>query len=350
MTSRFGICLFVTLLSAVASVTLAQQDNNPWRSSPSGTQPRQTTTPAQTQPAGGQQYVPPKQAYPSRMGQPAAARPRPNLNPIQPGPQQPPWWPLAPAYQQYVDQVLKIWEQRGEQINVFRSRFAKRVHEPDHTGTVRLKYSVLGEVKYKKPDKGSFEIICDEKKRQDTSRAEKWICDGHSFYQYVNETKTLEQEILPPDQRGKMLSDGPVPFLFGAKAEKMKQLYWIRPLAAPKDRNEIWLEIWPRTQEGTSKFRRAEVRLSATDMRPVGVRCFLAGQQVRGRDGRIRVLPPSNESYTFYETVINPNSLTDIFRGNDFKAHLPSGWTKVVKQQPPQRPTALSGRQPAPTR
>ena len=56
--------------------------------------------------------------------------------------------------------------------------------------------------------------------------------------------KKLKVHPLPKEMQGEAIADGPVPFIFGAKADKMKQRYWIRDVT-PKE------EIGQRTLAGS---------------------------------------------------------------------------------------------------
>ena len=81
-------------------------------------------------------------------------------------------------------------------------------------------------------------------------RADHWICDGKSVFQYIPKQKKLVEHKLPPDMQGKSIVDGPLPFLFGAEAKKLRQRYWLRIVTPPNIKNQVWLEAFPRFQAG----------------------------------------------------------------------------------------------------
>ena len=59
---------------------------------------------------------------------------------------------------------------------------------------------------------------------------------------------------LPPELQGKAIVDGPLPFLFGAKAETIKARYWIRVL--PETGNgKFWLEAVPKSRQDVQNFK-----------------------------------------------------------------------------------------------
>ncbi len=291
------------------------------------------------------------QDQPWRSSNPAKQEVHQALSPLTgplPTPRAPTWWPLPPQHQQYVDNVLKAWEQYGQQIDMFESKFVRREFKPQRPGpnggeAGEPTLVSEGVLKYKKPDKGLFELKDD----RDQSRAEKWICDGQSIFQYNFKEKVLTQNVLPPDLRGgNALADGPVPFVFGAKAENVKSRYWIRPLRSPK-KEWIRLEAWPRRQQDAADFRFAEILLRAKDMQPVGIQLHGNRQRIILPGGRFAFAEGSRTTYSFFDTVINDPLRK--FKGNPFSPRTPWKWTKTVKHiapAPPSRPPAVSSRQP----
>ena len=118
-----------------------------------------------------------------------------------------------------------------------------------------------GDLSYQKPDKGSFEITeintwqakplppgqappaqaQGDWIKQENAIGEHWVCDGTSIYEYRTEQKQLVERPIPKEMQGKSIVDGPLPFLFGADAAKLKQRYWMRIEQQPNN-SEIWLQ------------------------------------------------------------------------------------------------------------
>lgn len=326
MRLRIGVVL-VALFFLIADVATAQ-NTNPWRSStPPATQQRQPATrPVQNQqprdPYGqstsgqpGQGYG---QGYPSQNPQP---QPQPGARPAREGrpvaPLQPPWWPLNPQNEKYINWVLQTWEQQGAKISMFESKFVRREFNPAWNRNKPTSEDV-GTLKYKKPDKGFFEI--------EGAQPEKWICNGKTIFEYRHRSKELIEHRLPANLRGgNALRDGPIPFVFGAEATKMKELYWVGPMRTPADvKDQIWLEVWPRTQKHAADFKQAQIILDAKTMQPIGLRLFS---------------PQGNgcfTSYTFYDTVVNDPLRW--LKGDPFSARAPRGWTKVLAKPQANQP------------
>ena len=59
--------------------------------------------------------------------------------------------------------------------------------------------------------------------KQENAIGEHWVCDGTSIYEYRTEQKQLVERPIPKEMQGKAIVDGPLPFLFGAEAAKLKQ-------------------------------------------------------------------------------------------------------------------------------
>ncbi|MBN1589568.1 MAG: hypothetical protein JW888_08645 [Pirellulales bacterium] len=348
--------VLVLLLLTVAAAPA--QDAQPWRPSNPTNPPQYQTPSTQPQPAHSQPYGPPTQGAPnSAMPRNSAAQVRPmNHQPAQrqaaPAPRTPPWAGRLPeAHQKRVDEILKAWEQYGNRVEVFESKFVLRefktpMFRTEQSAAGTPTFEELGELKYKKPDKGLLRTdgIMNPKTKTWDVLPRHWVCDGEAIFEFDHKEKRLTQHVLDPKLRGgKALEDGPVPFVFGAKAEKMKNRYWIRLLSPPPGvQGQIWLEAWPRHHEDAAEFSRAEIILSAQDMRPIGLQLHAHDQTVRSRDGQVVVLPGDRKSYTFFDTVINPKSLLDFLKDDPFHPRKPFGWTKVV--EPPK--TARTG-QPA---
>ena len=70
-------------------------------------------------------------------------------------------------------------------------------------------------------------------------RAEHWICDGKSVFFHDHKTKKLIEYKLPPESQGKAIRNGPLPFLFGAEAARLKQRYYMRVITPQNVQDEM---------------------------------------------------------------------------------------------------------------
>lgn len=241
---------------------------------------------------------------------------------------------ITPVEQQFVDQILQMWENESSKIQTFNSRFERWEYDPVFgPGNDIPSIKSVGQLTYSKPDKGSFKI--EEVRRYKPSSpeaaatpedwvlqkeevGEHWVCDGKAIYEYKHNKKQLVVSPLPPDLQGKSIVDGPLPFLFGAEAEKLKLRYWIRSKEGNPE--SIFLEAYPRTQADAANYHHVEVMLDRKSMLPKAIQVHM----------------PNNKSravYMFEQPKINAK--LDALLGGMFNApRTPFGWTRVVEELP----------------
>lgn len=303
MTIRISLVLGMTIVLAPAAGLVTGQ-TQPWRASN----------------VPGRSAVPPQQ----QRQQPLQLQ-----QPRHPGARRPaPPFVLTPEQQSQVDRVLQAWQRRTDGIRTFEAKFTRREYDPvnpvlDSAGVPKYpNYTEEGMLKYAKPDKGMFQIY--------GKRPVQWICDGKSIHEFSYVKKQLIEYPLPPEMRGKAIADGPLPFLFGSTAEKLKRRYFIRLLQPPPGaRDQVWLEAYPRFQRDAADFKRAELIINTKDWLPAGI-------QTHSTNGTGHI------SYSFHAIVVNDPNPLRFLMGDPFRPKRPTGWTKIVE---PVRQTA--GKQPA---
>jgi TIGR03009 family protein len=258
--------------------------------------------------------------------------------------QAPSWFPLAPEHEKYLDQVLNYWEHQTSKIKRLRCRFKRWEYDTNWVGDPEVaKTYAIGDVKYAAPDKGlfrvekSFQVVLPltpgadpQYTPRDDLLNEHWICDGTSIFEFDGHNKQLVQRELPPEMRGQQIVRGPLPFLFGAKADTIKQRYWIRPLEPP--RKDVYrLEAVPKLREDAADAKKLEIFINANDFLPEGI-----------------VLYHRNDAKTtfgFEQREVNWNDLIDklnLFHREFFQPKTPAGWKKVVqKYQDGSAPTTV---------
>jgi TIGR03009 family protein len=285
----------------------------------------------------GNQALPPlpkeRQAFPLQVQQ---------NTPQQPAQPPPPPFTLTAQEEAQLDRVLKAWEQKSKDIKTFDCSFKRWEYDPvfavakpnaDPNAPANVD---LGILKYGAPDKGVFRVMYKDSPDGkpvpiEEDRADHWICDGKSVYQYIPKQKKLVEHKLPPEMQGKAIVDGPLPFLFGADAQKLRQRYFLRVIPPPPNiKNVVCLEAYPRFQQDAANFRMATLMLTDPAMTPRGLQIF----QPNGK---------SRTSYEFYDIV--PNDPLKFFQGNPFQAYTPRGWEKVddpTTQQQAGRPSSTA--------
>ena len=236
---------------------------------------------------------------------------------------------LSPVEQQYLDQVLQLWEVESGKINTFSCNFTRLVYDPVFgPGADLHKNEEDGTLSYHKPDKGSFEIkkvrAWDAKEQRHVEQpdaiGEHWVCDGKAYYEYKTEQKMLVVRQIPAEMQGQNIVDGPLPFLFGAEADKLKARYWMR-IDPRSPENQIRLVAMPKRQSDAANYRMVEVLLDRTRMLPVAMQVHPPGQ------GRV--------VYTFDvgQAEVN-NRVTQIWNQLFQSPRTPFGWKRVVEPLP----------------
>jgi TIGR03009 family protein len=197
--------------------------------------------------------------------------------------------PLSPQEQAALDQLLAAWEARSAAVHTWSCTFRKWDYNawgPLGPNGARLAFSEsTGEIKYAAPDKGLFRVKelkewsphVNRYEMRGSDVLEHWVCNGESIYQFLHKERELRETRLPPEMRGKAISDGPLPFVFGAKADTLKKRYWMRIITPPDVRDQIWLEALPRFQADAANFSKVELIFQARDLMPFAIQMYKPG-------------------------------------------------------------------------
>lgn len=237
---------------------------------------------------------------------------------------------LTPDQQRWVDQVLGYWEHRSNNVNTYSCNFARWEYNPAFIRDPNTPWTVAeGVIKYAKPDKAMYRVddirfyqaprAAGEKpawvKREGTF-GENWVCDGQAIFEYDYRNQQLIERILPEHMQGEAIADGPLPFLFGAKAAKLKQRYWIKPLVPPRgSQGEYWLLVKPKSRTDAANFEQVEIILDQKEFLPTAMQIYLPG----GRERKV-----------FQFNDRRANDPLRFFQRDFSKPELPRGWKKVV--------------------
>jgi TIGR03009 family protein len=201
--------------------------------------------------------------------------------------------PLSPEQQAALDQLLAAWETRNAAVRTWACTFRKweyNAWSPADANGERLAFAEsTGELKYAAPDKGLFRVKetkqwSPEARRYETrggDTGEHWVCNGESIYEFRHSERQLRETKLPAEMRGKAISDGPLPFVFGAKSDTLKKRYWMRIVTPPDVRDQIWLESLPKFQADAANFSKVELILQARDLMPFAIQIYKPAGQDR---------------------------------------------------------------------
>jgi TIGR03009 family protein len=233
--------------------------------------------------------------------------------------------PPTPYEEANLDRVLLYWEQSSKGVKTFDCHFTRFDYDPfDFTRRPDEPKVDEGEIRYSAPDKAMFLV-----KGQKGEMSEQWVCDGKAIYEMDPIHRQMIVHKLAPELQGKAIADGPVPFLFGAKRESLRQRYYMRikrPQNPAEERKEVCLEAWPKYPADAQNFKYAELILAIGEksLTPTAV-------QIHHPNGKNRV------SYALRSIAINKSDLRSILESPWWHPAAPSGWQTVVKE-PPQGP------------
>ncbi len=248
---------------------------------------------------------------------------------------------LTSREEELLNEVLARWEAKNAGTKTFKCKFHRWEYDStiqDEEAKEHKRSEAVGDVKYKRPDHGMFQVgellefdSGTHKYEKRTDGLEHWVCDGTNIYEFVPDDKKLKVHPLPPEMRGEAIADGPVPFIFGSKADKMKQRYWIRD-TTPKEElgKHVWLQIFPKYQHDAMNFETATVMLNDSDF-------TIYGLQIMQPGGKQRT--------TFIFSKVKINDFFEPLTGDFAAPSTPRGWTKevdptgdAVEQAAPQPP------------
>lgn len=243
---------------------------------------------------------------------------------------------LNPVQQAQLDQVLKTWETESAKVTTFSCPFTRWDYNA-FSPAANIAFSIdEGQVSYQQPDKGSFRITKISRWTpqpiapgqtppagpqgahvpQPEAIGEHWVCDGRSVYQFKHDQKELHVEPIPPEMQGKAIVDGPLPFLFGAKAQTLKQKYDMFVKEPAPSPGVVQIVARPRNQQAAAQFRGVEVQLDKQRMLPIGM-------QLWAPDG-------SRAVYLFHLEQASVNARLGRLWAALFQApRTPRGWKRV---------------------
>jgi TIGR03009 family protein len=263
-------------------------------------------------------------------------------------PQPPPGFALNQLQQAYLHEVLDKWQMESGKINTFKCAFERWEYNPvfgpvgANPGERIPLNKDKGELSFQKPDKGSFQITAISTWKaaaaapppaagqppapaqgnwelQPKAIGEHWVCDGKSVFEYRHDQQQVVERPIPVELQGKAIVDGPLPFLFGADAARLKQRYWMRVEQQPNN-EEIWLTAMPKFQADAANFTAVQVILDRQRLLPKAMRVALPDKTIH-----MYIFDVANA------TVNSPIArLQSLFQ----RPRVPSGWKLVVEQAP----------------
>jgi TIGR03009 family protein len=261
---------------------------------------------------------------------------------------------MSPEEIKWIDDVLRFWEARSDKVKMFECEFQRWDYDGgfvDAVGKRHVRSYSKGVVKYAQPDKGLYRVEKlvlvqppaqpgqpPQQLEQNPDLGEHWICDGEKVYSFEANKKQVTVNPLPAEMRGKAIADGPLPFMFGAKAETIKARYWIRGLVAePGDKskeNKYWLEAVPKSRQDAQNFKQVRIVLDKQDFLPESLEIFAPNFDPPRNDARQTYLFSKREARddaTLADMVKQGLDPFGLIRREFFEPKIPFGWKKVVQ-------------------
>lgn len=181
-----------------------------------------------------------------------------------------------------LEPVLQEWEDKTAGI----TRLEGSLQRYEYDSVFAIEKRAIGEFWYEAPDKGRIDfkppnlmaggqpLISSKKDPQGNPyklEAEEeltWVCDGKSIIQVEHEPKTYGVAEIPPQHQGENIMESPLPFLFGMKADKIKQRYRLslgtqHGKPGSDGRKQYHIVALPLLQSDARNWQRAEVILDA---------------------------------------------------------------------------------------
>jgi len=261
----------------------------------------------------------------------------------------PPGFPISKQHEDFVVRLLHHWEKQSAKIERYRCGFTRYEYNPvlgpgvdAQTGVLPARTKSFGQIMYAAPDKGLFRV--DEVThyrpgkqpggkaqyvKHEAEHGEHWVCDGVRVFEFRHHQKELVQIELPPEMHGKGIVDGPLPFLFGAEAQKILDRYWVHTIT-PKDaaaRKEYWLEVFPKSQADVASYRMVHVIIDKYIL-PKAIRIFAPNYHPKtNRTSTLFVFDDREQNWSTIPEKLN------LFHRAFHKPKMPDGWKLVPYTQ-----------------
>lgn len=209
-----------------------------------------------------------------------AQQPQGNAQPQQPA--APPAQPAAPVSPQ-VMAILRNWEVRTANITFMTGAFSRYVYD----SVFGVEKRADGRFHYQAPDLGRLDFtvpklpVPPENPNRKTKTGEKykivadtpqrWVCTGTKVLVIDDAMKQVQKIDIPPQLQGQSIADGPLPFLFGMKADKALKRYElsIGTMHGPETYHLVAKPLW---KQDAQEWSQAEVLLNPANFLPKAIR------------------------------------------------------------------------------
>ena len=334
--------LFFVCAALIAQPTVIAQGGNP--AGPTGQQTDRNRTPKLTaEQQAAQQRAALEPVKRQRLAQQAFATQNVTARRIN----QPEGFPLDPAHDKYVNELLEYWQQNSQRVEKYKCGFKRFEYDPVIVGwrdpaTRRLAAHTIkwGEIRFAAPDRARYETTKIVKFKQppqepggeaayeesnDEGAQERWVCDGKSIFDFEFSNKRLYETELPKELQGNV-AESPLPFIFGANKDQIIRRYWVRSVTPDGVDNEYWLEMFPKRIDDARTYSKLEVIIAREDFLPKAMHLY--SPQYDPSKGN-----EASQYFMFENREVNSQlaKFQDFF-GAFVRPRVPLGWKKVNTQ------------------
>jgi TIGR03009 family protein len=233
-----------------------------------------------------------------RTGQAQPARPQAQP---QRTPAPPPGFDITPEQQKWIDDILGYWQVSSAKVTTYSTTFIRWEYNPAFVRDPNTPWTeATGVIRFAQPDKAMYRV--DEVKyfeapkrvgepptwvKREGEVHEQWVCDGKSIMEFDSRNKQIHKQSIPRELQGKAMANGPLPFLFGAEAAKLKHRYWFKPLAPPRGADgkfvegEYWLAAKPKFGDDAANYELVEIIIDQKEFLPKAMQIYLPGGKER---------------------------------------------------------------------
>jgi TIGR03009 family protein len=256
--------------------------------------------------------------------------------PAQPQPLAQAPFALNPQEEANLDRVLSDWQMMSGKVKTFEAEFTRWDYDAVFGNANEAARVAKGIIKYAAPDKGYYshqQVDKTDHNKIDEANAkynETWVCTGDAVFQFRYDLKQVREHKLPETMKGKAIADGPMPFVFGVEAKKMRERYWLRLTTTEEaaKKNQVWIEAFPKTAKDAANYYKVDVILQFEVQN---------GQLTKLEPFAIKLVQTNAKDYTVYllgTQYVNTflNNLGD-FLGIFVRPATPLGWTHQVVQE-----------------
>ncbi len=206
--------------------------------------------------------------------------------------------------QEMID-FLNAWEKETAK----HKRLSAEIQYYEYNDVFFVESRGTAELRFEGPDKASFAISPqkikegDRSSRQDKDKndyqlksvqPERWVCTGKEIFQINDQSKTFKMVPIPPKLQGERINEGPIPFLFGLKADEAKKRYHFYKIKETRPiPDSFWFVAIPRREIDRQEYKAAKVILNIKTFTPIAI-------SLKDPTGN------TERSYFFTDVKVNP--------------------------------------------